>query len=692
MSNQQRLTAIGKIPKEVNTTNERARYTPNTIYETYSKPSGFAPFETLFNNFNLQATPVFNFWTEDELTNGSLSLEKGQQLSDLPRYIKLNWRAAPLLSNKTNPGKVTRGSSVKRSKDGQSVIINGAIFSVGHLLPEGFDKQVCNSLISIASIKPGIVASVIDLPSLKEKININPEITIDENALLEDGEFYGIPASDLQSNINQLTQDFTATDWMSERIGTDAQKYKEKYFDGKATVKFPLKDNGKLTIGGVNCASLRVNIAKSNTKQENKSAFLEHLERVTNTSEDSEYDTQTAKVNFVDLNLKGFLKESSERNKQIHNNEAESAIKRILPDIKTIDEAGLNSIRSLDVPSFPSPPGIDELEYAGYIIEKYEQVNGIFNLVSTINLPGREYTEYIDTLVKYNAVYRYRIKSVLRWTRKKDINLNDLTTSNSIQDYNINKVASQTQFMDLYDSSYFGSQWEEKWQYAAVIDNISPSHPDEFSVKPNSHKKYVEVTMKFPDNSQKDICYMEILKKKLGTDKWEAVAAFVFNEKDLKDYKSKYKFDIFLSKGNARYLDYNVDYDTDYAYTSLCYSKHDQYSDYSEQYVVSLNSRYQLKGENIIRMMSCAGVCPDLVGAYSTVPPTRNASELISPIKYGENLDEYTSKVSFSIRETEDKSLRGSTDYFVVAESLDTGEKKDFKFTTKYTPYNYDYR
>lgn len=653
MSIQSRLTSVGKT----SALKKEAFLDTST---KISQPSGFAPFETLFNEFNLQVTPTFNFWTEDELVNSNISLEKGQQLFDIPRYITLNWKASPLLKNESSPNKQFK-SSVKQN--GNSVTINGAVFSVDHLSPEHFEDVVCKNLIDVSQIKPGIIASIVDLPIQKNKIK--DEIEIDESSILEDGEFYGIPISDLVNNVSQLTQDYTTEEWMSARIASDTQKLKEKYFDKNTTIKFPVKETGFLRIESIDCPSLKIKISRSDTKQNNKNIFLETIERVTKqTYEDKDevFDSIPTKVNFIQTNLT-----SRSTNKSLsHHEEAKFILNSIVPNLNSANEAQiLNNIRSLDVPSLPSPPGLTELEYVGYVIEKYEKISDIFKLVETIFIPRREFNQYVDTKVKYSTLYRYRMKGILRWTRKKDIDISGLTKKGQTNDLVINQtINSINGFADLYESSYFTSQWNEEWQYASVIDNVSPSWPDELNVKPNSARKFIEITMKFPDNSQKDIMTMVLLRKQNKSDKFKPIATF---------------------NKNTRFLDYDVEYDKDYIYTSLCYSKHDQYSDYSEQYLVKLNSDYATKGEHLVRMISCAGVCRDLIGSFTTNPPIRNASELIAPVSINKYLDEAQSNFSFSIRETESKGLKNGNTYCIKVESLDTGEKKDFYLSTSYT-------
>ena len=71
---------------------------PKTVEESLpaqllSTESGFAPFETLFHDLQLQADATYNFWEPKEETTAP---DRGIQiLEDVPRYIHLRWNQAP---------------------------------------------------------------------------------------------------------------------------------------------------------------------------------------------------------------------------------------------------------------------------------------------------------------------------------------------------------------------------------------------------------------------------------------------------------------------------------------------------------------------------------------------------------------------------------------------------------------------
>jgi hypothetical protein len=105
-------TTIGQGQKNVNDTKKATYGTPsgngqiisvknydpvqqqNSNITASSQESTITFHSTLFEDFNLNAEPVYNFYTNDELTNSAL--DQSAELNSLPRYIKLTWSPSPL--------------------------------------------------------------------------------------------------------------------------------------------------------------------------------------------------------------------------------------------------------------------------------------------------------------------------------------------------------------------------------------------------------------------------------------------------------------------------------------------------------------------------------------------------------------------------------------------------------------------
>jgi hypothetical protein len=144
-----------------------------------SRESGPAPFETLFQDLNLQAMPVYNFWEQGEETSEH---ERGnQKLEDMPRYIKLSWIPAPDLPD---PDEFAKRQLAGGSPDARTTFTqlspfgfgsrqtvgtpnNGILWTPPHLQPENFPQNaraIANGYVfagmleSVVEVKTGSVA------------------------------------------------------------------------------------------------------------------------------------------------------------------------------------------------------------------------------------------------------------------------------------------------------------------------------------------------------------------------------------------------------------------------------------------------------------------------------------------------------------------------------------------------------
>lgn len=126
-----------------------------------SSPSITTYHSTLFEDFNLTATPVYNFYVQDEQTNPQLPLSAS--LRSLPRYVSLSWDTVPTRQVLINSQKGLRpGDPRPRPGSPQPALpISDA------------KKAVANGYISAGSISALLVhpvAPVGDEPSFHEDL------------------------------------------------------------------------------------------------------------------------------------------------------------------------------------------------------------------------------------------------------------------------------------------------------------------------------------------------------------------------------------------------------------------------------------------------------------------------------------------------------------------------------------------
>jgi hypothetical protein len=388
--------------------------------------------------------------------------------------------------------------------------------------------------------------------------------------------------------------------------------------------------------------------------------------------------------------------------------EAISAIAPFAGNMAVYSSTGLQSKpREVSIPSFNAPDTLKPLEYIGYVIEKYEQTDGSFKLVDTFYIPGRDYTFYFDSRVKYGVAYRYRIRSIIRWSRQHNIGIfgKDPTT--------IDAPGAGLNSLTPNDVSYFGSEWGSEWASALLIDTSPPPPPHQFQVRPMSKDKAIEITFCLPWNPQQDICKMTLWRKLQDQDGYDLTDWVQIQEVDAQyrqgtrhlystelkhqqDDTTGTKFNLSqadkvetvveFAPVNSRYVDTDVEYFGDrgsyrYVYAATCHTRHGETSVLSDQLAARLNPDWKKDGEFRLDFISCAGVNKDFdTGLFSTYPERRLRSEVIfTPrITPTENLPG-TISISGQLRLAQNP-VQGAA-YVARIESLDTGQRFDLPIT-----------
>lgn len=658
--------------------------------KVFSAESGEAPFETLFHDFNLEAFATYNFWTPDELTNERDELGN-RKLEDVPRYITLRWSIAP---NLIDPRIFKRPSDV-RSRDIRPVIFSreherpqvfqakGIGFTPEHLQLDGFKK--IKGIIANGHLAPGVVEAIVDIPLKSTGIqSVNSTMTnrIDEDTFLCDPGFAGLSIHEMVSQMNQITDGIASMANSSEGVGEDMRARKEELVDGKFTISKSMRSGGKMDLTSVHPSSPSLGYA-SRTATTSRPSPIDDVMSMTqeimrDVSKDAKSSAQV-KVKFFNPAIGGLLDQKKINLMSAPEHvESLSAMAPALADLEIISRTDLyDRKRRNEIPSFPSPR-VKPLEYIGYIIEKYRrQGSGAFIKVEEIDVPSRTADIYYDTKIVYGEVYRYRIKSVLRWTRKATIGVDG-------SDPTVSPVfASQTGLLAQYKSSYFSSEWGHTWAYTTLIDDQPPLPPDEFTVRPESHKKRIVITFRLPENPQKDIWKMRLYRKfkdEVGRDitDWMQVVESDSDEK-LLDF----------APGNVIFFDTDVDFfqksKTRVVYAAQCISRHGEQSYLSEQFCTRLNSDYFSKGEYPVEFVSSAGIRREYFGAFSTSPVRITKTEIVvspPPTRMGRSSG--VASLSFSGRDVTGNATLDPSKYVCRIQSLDTGETIDVPFNVTF--------
>ncbi|MHA2043958.1 MAG: hypothetical protein ACW99G_04150, partial [Candidatus Thorarchaeota archaeon] len=645
---------------------------PPQVRVATSKESSPAPFNTLFTKFKLRVQPFYNYYVEDEEDNETV--ERGnRQLRDLPRYVKLNWQQAPVTDKM--PERKKRPPSNKRHKSSTLRVTENIRADIKRGIR--FDRQSANkfAIVRKASINgficPAVISSIVELPPSKAGFKtLNKSLKIDEIKYLKACCTDGISIHDIQANVNADNGILRAARIFANSKSKQLEGLKDDLFDGKFSISKAPDSNrnpstafsnvGGITIQGVvpDSTVMRMDLCTSNAGSQGSgktdSDQLDSIMQETiRTSKDVIPESQFTEVAFVDPAITGLVSVSKvDLLDSPEHAENTVSLSQFMPNLCILSDTETDIPRKKEVPSFPATGEELGTEYVGYIIEKYRQgVDGVFTKMEEIEISDVNCTEYVDTRVLYGGVYRYRIKGLLRWTREGNVSHDGFEEGNFF-----GSDLTQTGKLAAYKSSYFTTEYGRKWQYAAVLDTKFPDPPDEFRVRPESHRKRVVITWKAPNNSQRDIYYYKLfrkLKNENGVDisEWEVI-------------------DVLLGSGNGIYYDNDVesfqDSNVKYVYAAQSITRHDEFSLLSCQIATRINDRYKFEGEFPLENISIKGVSLNAVGAFETCPIRKTYKDIRFKNKF----------VVDSRQGIHDEPMTGNT-YCVRITSLDTAQVKD---------------
>lgn len=664
--------------------------------QLFSAESGPAPFETLFHDFEIESLPYYNFWTPDELTNDRD--ERGdRKLDDLPRYIKVMWKVAPDLLDpeervrprevNTRPMKpVMFGLEMERPK----VFSNKGIgFTPEHLQTGGFEK--IKGIIANGYLAPGVLEAIVDMPLHNTGVESHRAFAgsdsidnVDEDAFLLNPQFTGLSVHELRAQVNQVTNGIANMASIApDGVSSGLLKQKSALVDGKFMLRKSSSPGGKMQISSVHPSSPTLSFAarsavpaKSNP-EDGVMAMARVLSQPTNVA--SLKTSAQVKVKFFNPAVGGLL--DPRKVNLMSSPEHVETLSAIAPSLSSLEVLSQTNLfykdREVTLPSLPSPK-VRPLEYIGYVLEKYRrQKSGVFVKVEEIDLPAREVDYYIDTKIVYGEVYRYRIKAVVRWTRPD--NQGVMETSKTT----VKRFGSHTVPVASYKSSYLVSEWSHTWAYGSCIDDQPPLPPDELTVRPESHKRRVVVTMKLPYNPQKDILKMRLFRKIQDENGRDMSDWMQITESDAADRK------IDFAPQNVVYFDNDLDFfqkkKMKAVYAAQCISRHGEDSTLSEQLGARLNQDYFTKGEFPVEFVSSPGVRLEYFGAFSVSPPRTTRTEIVvspAPTRVGKSPG--VAALILAGRNTMGNMTVNKGDYVCRVQSLDTGETADIPFSSNF--------
>lgn len=677
-----------KIPRPVSTVG----YLPAVQPDIYSATSGPAPYETLFSDFDIRAFPTYNYWTADERTN-DVTARGTRKLSDVPRYITVNWLGAPDIQPPSPPPRVSHKAPTPikftgNSENNVGVTIKGIAFAPDHLQPSGFSHN--RQSVANGYIAPGTLETIVELPLNTAGIDsqastlTDPAQNIDEDTFLDSDLTSGVSIHELQAQINQLTNPVLGTtDVLADELSAGASADAVNSFAGKFSVSKPISSTGQLQIqsnhGSLPPISLvsQPAVGSEPARVDQPTELASKLATAAPVS--SVERSAFSRVKFVDPAIGGVISpaKTAVMTRPEHA-ESMTAVAQILPNLEVLSRSGLQTLpRNPQPPSFSSPAGLPDIQYIGYLLEKYGRTSaGVWQKLEEVEIPSVTYDEYIDTKVLYGETYRYRVKTFLRWTHPRNVGL--MGADPTV----IPQSGSHTTPVAPNLSNYFYGEWSQ-WIYATVQDNQMPAPPDQLSVRPDSARQCITVTFTVPYNPKRDIYQMKLFRKlqdENGNDLtgWSQLTS----QGNLNELN--------YAPQNVIYIDTNVQYfqtgRVKYVYAAQCYSRHGGASAYSDQVQASLNSDWQTQGEYDNELVSCAGVKTKHFGSFSVYPMrTKVIERILKPTPDTvAGSGQPSIAAFFRGRETIGNTTMIPVNYIIRVTSLDTGETKDLPFNIDY--------
>ena len=178
-----------------------------------------------------------------------------------------------------------------------------------------------------------------------------------------------------------------------------------------------------------------------------------------------------------------------------------------------------NALRDIKIKSeepigFKSIPELVGLDYMGYIIEK-ERLDDTTNKwikIDEYKIIGPDANIFKDTRLAFGNTYRYRIRSVSRYTVKKR---------------SLGFFGSPSR--DYYTSFYYEGR-NSDWFYMDTQDSVLPKYPEAIDIMVNSYEKLIRINWLKPlDRENLIVSYNVYRREKIG-DRWEKLA--ILDKKD----------------------------------------------------------------------------------------------------------------------------------------------------------------
>lgn len=347
----------------------------------------------------------------------------------------------------------------------------------------------------------------------------------------------------------------------------------------------------------------------------------------------------TTVVNFVDPSIAGTFDENRLKvaTDPLHLTVAGSLAK-IIGALEVVSEFNQDVPVQNPPPDFTAHPNTPTVMYIGYVIERYDMlVDGTMVLGRTILIDDPNVDEFVDQQVAYAGRYAYRIRSIVQWTHRSDVDFAGTST--------IDRLSSFAGLITPPLASFYAGYWSD-WTRTEVADTVPPEPPDEVTVRPVSWRKEIRVSWKMPNDPQNDLSKLTLVRAEV-------------NSRRISDWRILGEFVV----GNGSYVDRDVvpsEGGHSYIYALYSWSYHGVFSPLSDQVEARLSPPDSREELPVVQ-----------VAVAGKDPMTHASNEIgVGPTEIKANR-----RLTFYCRSgTSRQPLRDST-YLVEARSLSTGER-----------------
>lgn len=351
------------------------------------------------------------------------------------------------------------------------------------------------------------------------------------------------------------------------------------------------------------------------------------------------------RVNFVDPSIAGALDGNRVAMAADHVHLASlGAFAKLASGLEVVSEFNQDAPLRNPVPRFEIAAEAPNLSYTGYIVERYTlNQSGSMELSKTFAIDDPEQNSLVDREVVFGGRYAYRIRTIAQWVHGSTVGFFGSSSLDRKAGFDTS-AGSMTR-----EASFFSGDWSD-WARTKVSDALRPDPPDELRVMPISHKGMVRITWKMPNDPQRDISAIRLLRSEGFQGRysdWTQVAEFV--------------------PGNGVFVDLLVslfeESHTSYMYAMYSTSFHGETSLLSEKIVARLTDRSRYLGEEPVRQ---AGPPGDDPMAHARGPQPPPDTELVVQSEFVAYVRSGRSSVPLFKRT-----------YVIEVQSLTTGERAE---------------